>query len=110
MPIVTVSGYSDDVIDISGDIEDEYNWPKASTEGEVRYVAFSEGTVLRIWLDEHGIWRLWELECGPLSTVTRKPAPIGIDAVYSDEVIIDGPIRWCVIGVSLKGLVNGLAR
>ncbi len=52
-----VSGASDDLIQIKGDITEEFNH-YAGDNDEGVYLAFSDGTVLKAFRDSDGLWRL----------------------------------------------------
>lgn len=99
--MISVYGVSDDLIEVEGDIREEFSNP----EGKPGYFAFSDGTILAIFYSNEGTWRIQVLSTGPNSNVTVKPAEQrqieeGPD-VYSDRARIEfvgGPIKHVVFG------------
>lgn len=91
---VTVYGASDDLIEVEGDISEEYN----AWQADGKVLAFSDGTVLRISYTREGIWRIVPLARGEgLLEITQ--AVSADDERYSDRATIDGArISWCVYG------------
>lgn len=62
-----VYGASDDLIEIDGnDICGEANALAADTEDESVLVILSDGTVLKAWYDEPGVWHIRPLRKGSL--------------------------------------------
>jgi hypothetical protein len=92
---VTVSGASDDLIDIEGDVVEGFPCTNAAIDG--RYLAFSNGTVLRIELSESGVWRIQPVKFGT-DRVTVTQAPEGDEDRQSDVAEIEGRIEWVVFG------------
>jgi hypothetical protein len=97
---VTVYGASDDLIEIEGDIREEFNW--IPEERETRVLAFSDGTLLRVSYDDNGIWRLAKIVGG-----SAKLEKVEGDAEEDtpDKVTLSGvEIRWVILGedVALK--------
>jgi hypothetical protein len=97
---VTITGASDDLIEIDGDIREEFTAP---TVDEIigGVLAFSDGTVLSITLTDE-MWRI-HTECrGPHSgDLTITQAVAGDPDNYTDQAVIKGPIRWVVLGTDL---------
>lgn len=92
--MLTVTGASDDLIELDGDISEEF----ARFDSEGDYLAFSDGTVLKAVYDENGIWRFNLIYKGNL--YLEK-----IEGVVSDDTndivkFADG-ILWCVCGPDL---------
>jgi hypothetical protein len=90
--VITVHGASDDLIEIDGDIVEEfgaYNPPDS-------LIAFSDGTVLRVVYSAAGIWRIT-----PVATGSAK---LTIDQVSeaepgdSDLATLAGDVSWVVRG------------
>lgn len=97
---IKIYGASDDLIEIEGDIQEEFNWfPK--DENEKRLLAVSDGTLLRIWYDEDGIWRINKIASG-LGDFQKIEGDVMADT--NDIVIISGntktqtDIKWVVLG------------
>ena len=93
--MIRVTGASDDLIEIDGDIREEYDW--CSHEDEKRYLAFSDGTVLSCKYDDDGIWRF--------NTVSKGTSEIHkvdgiVDEDTNDVVTLNGDIKWVLFGVS----------
>jgi hypothetical protein len=92
---ITVYGSSDDLIEIEGDIEEEFNWYSEGPEEE-RYLAFSDGTLLSVCYDEDGIWRLKRLVSG-LSNFIKEEGDVENDT--PDKITLDGiDIKWVLFG------------
>ena len=103
---ITIYGYSDDLIEVEGDIREEFSYhDHVDDQGDL--VAFSDGTVLRVLFDESGTWRI--------TPVSRGSAQLTIEQVtedsdaYTDRATLDGDIRWVVQGIAIltKGRANG---
>ena len=60
-----VYGESDDLIEFEGDIRGEIGC-YADKEDEASLIAFSDGTMLKAWYDDDGIWRLKVMNTGTL--------------------------------------------
>lgn len=90
---ITLTGHSDDLIEIEGDIREEFD----AADGEPRVVAFSDGTVLRIhYLD--GVWRITPITALNPAEQRIFQAAENDEDDYSDMAEVDGTIRWVVIG------------
>lgn len=98
MSRVTVYGASDDLIEVEGDLREEFN---AIDQDEPQYLAFSDGTVLSIQYTDEGLWRVNRRVAG--SAVYSKAEATNPDGDYSDRVTLEGDnLTWAVYG---KGLV-----
>ena len=88
--MIRISGYSDDLVEISGVVEDEIG----AYDQDVR-IWLDDGTVIRMTYgsDEDAAWHgIIEIH-GSKPVTTRKL--ITYDDYYSDELTIDaGIIRW----------------
>jgi hypothetical protein len=114
---VTIYGASDDLIELDGDIREEFN---CFDEG-LQHLAFSDGTLLSIEYSLSGIWRIHVLETGEYGVdfgdrvdpesnllptqVTKLEATSdegdGGDGypAYSDRVTLEGPtFEWAILG------------
>lgn len=103
---ITIYGSSDDLVEIEGDINEEFNW--CSELGESRYLAFSDGTLLRVRYDDNGIWRLHKI-CGGSSGFEKTEGDIKKDTV--DKVILSGVgIKWVLFGdeISMSHKFSGV--
>ena len=98
---VTVYGASDDLIEVDGDIVEEFTYDQNQiTEGNL--LAFSDGTVLRVVYSRSGVWRITTVASGT-ATVTVTQAPEDDDDNYSDRATVDGDVRWVVQGGAWAG-------
>lgn len=84
--MITVSGHSDDLIKVAGDIRQEI-----SAEADV--LAFSNGVVLRI--EFTGVWRIELLEGHGLVEIV--PCPADDEDNYSDVATIGGDVSWVAV-------------
>lgn len=95
---LTIYGASDDLIEIEGDIREEFY----AIEAEAHILAFSDGTLLSVEYDQHGIWRIRRLAVG--TAVYKHTEAIEADTFYSDRAELNGPIGWVVLGMKWRGL------
>jgi len=95
MATVTLYGASDDLIEIEGDIEEEFYY----TDGN-HYVAFSNGTVVKIIFDDDGIWRITPYlgDTDSVHIVQTDGRDDGTFGGYTDIATITGDITWVVVG------------
>lgn len=106
--MIRVYGASDDLIEIDGDIRDELG-----VECDIpHYLAFSDGTVLKIVYDDNGVWRINKIYEGsaiatniysgvPDDVTTSQKLPEGCVS-YSDCFEIScKTIDWVVLGIKL---------
>jgi hypothetical protein len=105
---ITVYGASDDLIEVEGDITEEFNHYETAEDGEGCLLAFSDGTVLRIRYTKAGIWRI--------TPVTNGTAGLAIDVApeddedkYTDRATLTGEVRWVVLGVGCAQAPGGSA-
>jgi hypothetical protein len=91
-----ISGHSDDIITIQGDITEEFYPP----DGEAFFIAVSDGTLLRISYD--GMWNIRVLVTGLGAVIDHQPAT-DEDTNYSDVVTITNElkVKWIVGGTGL---------
>lgn len=90
----TLYGASDDLIELDGDVSEEFDAYRAEADGTL--VTFSNGVVLRITYNHDGIWRIVPVVNPEGSTLTIEQAPENDDDNYSDRATIEMPIRWAV--------------
>lgn len=86
---IIVRGSSDDLICLNGFISDEFS-PKNTDDRSI--LRFNDGTVLAIWYDDEGCWRIRTLTVGPNTAFTHVPAEGPDTHNYSDIVTLHGPI------------------
>lgn len=90
---ITVYGASDDLVEIEGDITEEFSF---YSDGEERLLAFSDGTLLSIYYDDNGIWRINRLVTGQ-SLYSKVDGDVVSDT--NDVVTLSGcTINWVVFG------------
>ena len=94
MKTIKIYGASDDLIEIDGDIREEFVYLE---EGETG-IAISDGTLIVANYDSEGCWRFHRLVKG--SAEYTKVEAEGPDSKnYSDVVTLTGEnIRWVVMG------------
>lgn len=92
--MIKVYGASDDLIEIEGDIREEFSF--YSRDKESRLLAFSDGTLLRIIYDDDGIWRISLIARGR-SDFSKQEGSVPEDT--NDIVTLAGEtISWVVLG------------
>ena len=94
---ITVYGASDDLIEIEGEISEEFS-ALSYEDGDGAVLGFSDGTVLRIRYSDEGVWRIVLVIQGH-AAVRIEQAPENDEGNYSDRAVLDGPVfRWVVVG------------
>ena len=90
---ITLQGHSDDVVEISGDIEDEVY---TDNDGEV-IIIVSDGTVVRAQYD--GIWTITVLDRGIGNYIEEYKATLSdvSSDKFSDIVTIEANISWIAV-------------
>lgn len=91
---VTIYGSSDDLIEVEGDVREEFNALSYGCSGDGGYIATSSGVLVRIDYSESGVWRIAPVS-GEASVVQ---APEDDEDNYSDVCTIEGDIKWVVLG------------
>lgn len=86
-----VYGASDDLIEIDGDIYEEFG--RYNSEGD--YLAFSDGTVLYMVYDGDGIWRIKVICKGELFE-RKEEGDVFKDT--NDIAYFKDGLKWCVVG------------
>jgi hypothetical protein len=94
---ITIYGASDDLIEVDGDITEEFN-----PGDDPSLIACSDGTILRVTFDHNGIWRITPVVHGT-AALTVAQAPEDDDNNYTDRATLTGDIRWVVHGVAWAG-------
>lgn len=92
---VTIYGTSDDLIEIEGDIREEFY--HIGDEDGPTYFAFSDGTVISVSYTFEGIWRIFPVVLGT-GVLNIKQAVSSESDDYSDRAELTGDIRWLVVG------------
>lgn len=99
MAVVEVYGASDDLIEVDGDICEEFN-PIGDTSN---YLAFSDGTLLSVTYDQDGIWRISALYKGSAQLELKQSVDVDDDN-YSDRATLIGDVEWVVYAIAKAGL------
>lgn len=93
MPTIVITGASDDLIEVDGDIREEFG--HASTRPAL--IAVSDGTLLRVLYDGEGIWRITPLRTGPRSSLNHVFGQDDED--HTDRLTLTGDdLTWVVYG------------
>ena len=88
---ITIYGVSDDLIEVDGDITEEFDALHPS------YLGFSTGVVLRIEFGIDGIWHI-RPEAGKDKVHIEFETSDGEGYSYSDRATITEPVEWVVCG------------
>jgi hypothetical protein len=92
---VTLYGASDDLIEVEGDIREEFGCYGATDDGPL-HVAFSDGTLASIRYGDEGIWRILIHRSGTAKATLKQATDA--DSDYSDRLTLEGDVLWVVIG------------
>lgn len=93
---VEIYGAGDDLIEIEGDIREEFDSYQPAN-GYTCYVAISDGTLLSVNYDDDGFWRLHILVKGADSEIEKEEVDYSEENSYSDIIKIETPsIEWIV--------------
>lgn len=93
MTEIKIRGSSDDLIEIEGDIDEEFT----HYSDETAVLAISDGTLLSVEYD--GIWRIAPIHKG--SAEMTKHEGTDEDDDYTDIVTLTGNIEWVVLGTQI---------
>lgn len=103
---VTVYGASDDLIEVEGAIDEEFNPPYGSDDDAVNFLGFSDGTVLAVVYDHEGCWRITPRVIGPQTKYELVQAT-NVDKDYSDRATLTNlgtsanDFKWVVFGTEM---------
>lgn len=100
--MITIYGASDDLIEIDGPIAEEFGYDgHGERDGEDRgdLLGFSDGTLLRIYRDREGVWRITRLRTGRAAYTIEQ----GDEDNGTDKATLDGDVAWVVHGTSFAG-------
>lgn len=86
---VKITGASDDLIEIEGDIDEEFN----SYDCDNGLMAISDGTLLKVEYDADGIWRFTPKFKG---SAFKEHKAGSVEDDTNDEVFLEGAIKWIV--------------
>jgi hypothetical protein len=94
----TIYGASDDLIEVEGPVTEEFSyherWPS--------FIAFSDGTVVRIAYTDAGVWRITPVRRGR-GTLHIEQAPEDDEENYTDRATLIGDVEWVVYGHAFAG-------
>lgn len=100
--MIKISGYSDDNIFLEGDIDDE-----VGCYDQVKYLGFSDGTLLKGYYGNGGIWNFDVLHEGSLYQSKTQ----GSEEEDTNDIIYLGDgVKWCVIGNKVVQEINKKVR
>lgn len=88
-----VTGISNDIIKINGDLQNEFN-AYDCTSG---IIAFSDGTLLRVFYDLIGRWKFKTLYNGTLLKDTVNGSVDEHDKVYFNK-----GLKWCIFSENMQ--------
>lgn len=91
--MTTVTGYSDDNIELDGDLLEEIPFDDACESGASGHLAFSDGTLLRVEYGKGGIWRFSPVVAGGL--FDHIDAGVEADDTFDVVHFRDG-LKWCL--------------
>jgi hypothetical protein len=86
-----IYGASDDLLEIEGQLSEELN----PSSDEKNLLALSDGTLLEIWYDEDGIWRIRTLVKGACEQRFEQGSVADDEP---DKLTLIGDLRWCMLG------------
>lgn len=99
--MITIYGASDDLVEVSGDISEEfgYDGDAGARDQEDRgdLLGFSDGTLLRILRDREGVWRITRLRPGTAAFTLEQGNE---DDTGTDRATLDGDVAWVVHGTT----------
>jgi len=95
--MIEIYGSSDNLIELEGDIDEEFPFYNAKTPA---FLVFSDGTVLSIFYDSEGFWRINQRIAG--NAEYSKAEATDLHNNYSDRVTLKGLIEWVVFGIKFK--------
>ena len=98
MQTITITGYSDDNIEIDGAIREEIPfYPK--DEHDAIALVVSDGTVLSIRYDDQGIWRITPIYHGA-SQYSKAEGSVSEDT-FDVVTLTNESFLWIVVGKQL---------
>jgi hypothetical protein len=93
---VTVYGSSDDLIEVVGDLREEFPWYPADGDA---FLGFSNGVVLRVTLGD--VWRITPV--AGAAYVLVEQCPENDEDNYTDRALVSGDVAWVVCGSAWVG-------
>lgn len=102
---LTITGASDDLIEIDGDIREEFN--VYLNDDQESYLSISDGTLLRVIYDEDGIWRFTPVVAGS-AFMSKQDGIVSDDTMDVITLAWDSAFRWVTWGT--KKAVKAAAK
>jgi len=91
--MITITGYSDDIVDVEGDISEEiYGLEDGG------FLAFSDGTLIQVDYDKNGVWQFYVMAKGNLYD-NKVEGSVLMET--NDTVTFKSGILWIVSGKEL---------
>lgn len=103
--MIKVYGASDDLIEVEGDVSEEFTPKRAEQDNESNYLAFSNGVVLEIEYTRSGRWSIRPIKGGTRVTIEFSTDDDGTDEdryAYSDKATIEETVSWVVFGSRIE--------
>lgn len=94
-----ITGASDDLIEISGELQEEFN----AYDCKEGTMAFSDGTLLEVEYDENGIWR-FKVVCK--GNLYNRKVEGSVSDDTNDEVYFKDGLKWCAFSNEMQVEVN----
>jgi hypothetical protein len=98
---LTIYGASDDLIEVEGDIRDEFYTTSECEDDNGDLLALSNGCIFRIKYD--GCWRITPVVLAVGVQWSKVEAVDEDDNNYSDHLTVEGDVSWVVHGVRYAG-------
>lgn len=89
----TLTGCSDDLIELNGDLYDEFGASYSDPRG---VIGFSDGTLIKYEYDDDGIWRFKPVIKGPLFDHIEQG---DVEKDTFDVVHFKDGLKWAVMGI-----------
>src|SRR4029079_4836488 len=88
--MITIYAASDDLVEVDGDIEEEFSNYDFSEPGGA-YVCVSTGDLIQFQIDEDGDWFARVIVDATSPTIGKRP-----DRPGDDQVTVSAPVAWVV--------------
>jgi len=98
--MIKIYGRSDDLIEIEGDILEEFN-VCLTEEDYYRYLTLSNGIVIKVNYDNDGLWRLHPIKINSSYKKIFEAHYEKDDNNYSDIVEINDDITWVALSTEV---------
>lgn len=104
MTTLEIYGASDDLIEVEGDITEEFNPDEGSGT-----LAFSDGTLLEVKYGEGGLWKITRVAKGTAQFSLLVEATDPDSSEYSDKAQLSGDVQWVAL-VAERGLARAPSK